>query len=519
MLTKRHRLIAPLALGLFLGLASKSHATRNSNNQELSTFRAERNVFGYHPNALSRFFVEGADDAVMQHIAHRFDIEYRQGQEFSVLVAPWRTEELLTLVPDAELADEEISQTLLSSDYAGPAGYRDYDQVRESFETWSKSYPDIVTLVDQPDMVSGNGKPFIVAKITKDAKKEHPDRPNIVITGATHGDEHLTTESILLNVEKLIKGYASSPRFKAMIDGANIYIVPVVSPDSFLRSRRVHGVDPNRVYDYPGDSSPGTKLKSANAMMEFYKAIEPAGVLDFHGAPPRGMIMYPWGYAKRKGIENDKDRALHEKVVSAMGKATPGYDAGPIWSTIYVAPGTSTDYNYFAHKMLAVVIEIGGGDKSPPISEIPSKAKEIEEATWLFIEALIPESKDDEDNDESNDADGEDESNDDGKGESNDEETPSPEPSEQEPDETSEEKPEEESKEASNDDGTPDASPKDTPEPSEQEPQASASTDGDASSDASVNQKDAPGGCEMNPSTNWGWLLLPFGLLAWRRHT
>lgn len=379
--------VRALVFAPVLALLGSSSAGAVGHNDAWS-YSALRNEAGFHPDALSRYSLQRPDEAVLSHLAQHFAIESRAGDTFQILVPPAQAEIVHTLAPSAHLLDQNINPWITDPSYDSRQGYRDYEAVRSTLEEWQQSYPRLVQLQEFPYMVSNDGREILVAKISKEVEQEHPDRPSVVITAATHGDEHLTSESLLVNVEKLLKGYQSNPRFQRIIDQASLYIIPIVSPDSFLRSRNVHGTDPNRVYDYPGKTQGGKHLKSAQGMIRFYKELVPDAVLDFHGAPPRGMIMYPWGYA-RKEIEDTKIRERHDNIAQKMGKSTPGYAVGPIFSTIYVAPGSTVDHNYYRHDMLAMVIEIGGGRKSPPISSIPKLAEEVEEATWIFVESLI----------------------------------------------------------------------------------------------------------------------------------
>lgn len=466
-----------------------------------------RNEAGFHPDALSRYQFDRLDEATMMHIARQYAIEYREEERFTVLVPPGEADVFLSLAPDAQLIDADINPWVYNASYDYRQGYRDYNQVLATFQKWEQDFPELIKLEDRPYMVSSNGKKLIVAKITKDAGKDHPKRPNIVITAATHGDEHLACESLLVNIEKLLKGYASNDRFKKMIDRANIYIIPVVSPDSFLRSRNVHGKDPNRVYDYPGKTQGGRGLKSAEGIIKFYKEIVPAGVLDFHGAPPSGMIMYPWGHARQQ-IQDEEDRKRHDTVARAMGKTTPRYKVGPIFSTIYVAPGGTVDHNYMHHDMLAIVIEIGGGQKSPPIGQIPKKAKEVEEATWIFVEALIPDKPEEEDSQEPESEKPESE-----KPESEQPETQEPDPESEQPES---EQPETEQPESQSPEGEGPGS----GDVKSEGPGSQKSGEESASPEAKTGQEDETqkqGGCQIQSSTPLGWLALGlFGFLGRR---
>lgn len=499
--------------------------TQADAQEERIQYAAQRNAAGFHPDALSRYRFDRLDEAVMSHIAHEFSIEYREGDRFTVLVPPWRAADFRSLAPAAKLVDEDINPWIYNASYDYLAGYRDYNQVKSTFENWAKTYPNLVALQDFPYMKSKRGKKMIVAKITRDVQKDHPKRPNIVITAATHGDEHLACESLLVNLDKLLKGYSSNKRFKNMIDRANLYIVPVVSPDSFLRSRNVHGVDPNRVYDYPGKKGPQTKLESAVSMIKFYKDIEPVGALDFHGAPPKGMIMYPWGYTS-KAIEDAEDRKRHDRVAKAMGKTTPGYAVGPIYSTIYPAKGGTVDHNYMHHDMLAIVIEIGGGQKSPPISRIPAKAREVEEATWIFVESLIPEKGEDDPKDE--DSGSEDTGSSSSDGSTDNDSTSGDSSSDKGESDSSSSKDES----TGDDDGTNEDS-DDGDDNSKDDPENSESDDGDNDEDDddpkqdpkedpmtdSKNKKgDSGKGCSLqNPRSPAAIALLGLGCLGWRR--
>lgn len=453
---------------------------------------------------LSRFEVPIADYATMSNIGREFSIEGGRGNVVDVYV-PWsRHRDLYELAPDAKLVEEDVDAWMRDLTRADMAGYRSYDEYKQLFDDLQTKYPKLVQVQNEDYMMSQGGKRILAIKITKNVSKEHPKRPNVVITGATHGDEWSSTAIPMNVMETMLEQYGSDERVTRIFDRLNTYWVPIMSPDSFHRSRNVHGVDPNRVYPYPGrDSAP--RIKSARAFVKWYETLKPKGVIDFHAV--HGSIIWPWGCSRKSIAAEDKKEyvELAEKMI-----AKTGYRHGQVTKVLYDAPGISIDAWYNIHKAIAYTIEVGGSSKKPSESALDKLIKDNREHIYVFFEHFIKgepdpeddEPKDDEKPDESKD--NEEKSNGKGEGEKEDksekEPEPEPEPSPEDPSTTPE------TNESEKSEG-PEASPSKDPSSSESQ---DASKDAKESGD---DKKPGSGGCLISHPQQ-GWLTGVLGLLG-----
>lgn len=457
---------------------------------------------------LSRFEVPISDYGTMSNIGREFSIEGGHDDVVNVYV-PWsRHRDLYDLAPDAELVEEDVDAWMRNLTRADMAGYRSYDEYKTLLDELEKKHPKLVKVQNEDYMVSQGGKRILAVKITKNVGKEHPKRPNVVITGATHGDEWSSTAIPMNVMEEMLELYGKDARVTRIFDRVNTYWVPIMSPDSFHRSRNVHGVDPNRVYPYPGrDREP--RIKSARAFVKWYETLKPKGVIDFHAF--HGSIIWPWGCSRKSIDAQDKQEyvALAEKMI-----AKTGYRHGQVTKVLYDAPGISIDAWYNLHKTIAYTIEVGGSSKKPSESSLGKIIEDNREHIYVFFEHFIKGEPDPED-DESGDAGSGDEkspepSQESGDKEDKSEQEPEPEPEPEPSPEDPSESPEKSSSEKSEDQ---ESSPS-------QEGDGSTKSE-DPSNDAQDSKKDekaASGGCQTSSGFSfWGLGLLALTWLRRRR--
>lgn len=457
-------------------------------------------AWAFEPNEtgpLSRFEVPISDFATMSNIGREFSIEGGRDNVVDVYV-PWsRHDDLYQLSPDATLVEEDVDAWMQNLTRADMVGYRSYDEYKTLLDDLEAKYPKLVKVQNEDYMVSKGGKRILAVKITKNVDKEHPKRPNVVITGSTHGDEWSSTAIPMNVMETMLEQYGSDARVTRIFDRINTYWVPIMSPDSFHRSRNVHGVDPNRVYPYPGRDSP-PRIKSARAFVKWYETLKPKGVIDFHAV--HGSIIWPWGYSRKSIAPEDKKEyiELAEKMI-----AKTGYRHGQVTKVLYDAPGISIDAWYNLHKSIAYTIEVGGSSKKPSESALDKLIKDNREHIYVFFEHFIkgePEPDPEDDDPKENETpEGSKDKEDDNDEKSEKEPEPEPEPSPKDPTQS----PEKSESETSED----------------KEPSPSAGSDASSSPDDSAevqesdeDQKPPSKGCRTSPgNSSWLWGL---GVLA-----
>ena len=315
--------------------------------------------------------VTGIHPLKMNKIAREFEVVQKLEKGFEVYVLEEDAEKFLKIAPLAKLlnADIHVDESLKEA-----GKYRKYADVEADLKSMAETYKSLATLETYGK--SAQGRNLYALKISTGGE----NKPKLMVTAATHGDELITTEVLFALTNELLSNFNKDTRLTKIINGRDIYIVPVVSPDSFeARERYVQRRDPNRAYPWP--ESPNSKsVDVIDAMMKFADSMKFTGSLDLHAYGR--LVMYPWGYTKKAPEAGDV--VGFKDLVQTMAKDNQ-YKAGQISTTIYVAEGSSADYFYWKSGTRAIAAELGR-EKIPSYSKIPSIVNESREMVWSFLE-------------------------------------------------------------------------------------------------------------------------------------
>jgi len=326
---------------------------------------------------LSSYFVVPKDQSTMRVIARKFEVEHRRENGFEVIVPAHRADELLALAPTARLLEHDINAKYDRLNGAWTKGYHDFTSVEAHLRRIVAAHPEIASLEEYGK--SKEGRPLFALKLSDNVAQDE-NEPELLMTSSTHGDELISVEVLFGILDSLVDGYATNDRLTQMVDGHELYFIPVVNPDGYTRkSRYANGVDPNRDYPWPEQPSrnPNECIK---AVMKFFEAHDFKGSIDYHASG--GMIMYPWAYTSSTVTSVDNKQFAQ---VTSMMADTNGYVHGQIPDLLYTAPGSSADYYYWKKHSLSLGLEIGD-DKVPSSAQIPKYVKQNLEAAYLFIE-------------------------------------------------------------------------------------------------------------------------------------
>ncbi len=210
--------------------------------------------------------------------------------------------------------------------------------------------------------------------------------------------------------EQLLSGYGVDDGISELLDGADIYVIPVVNPDGYVyswtternwrKNRRPvglgeFGVDLNRNWDFgwglnsgsspfPGDityrgpapfSEPETQ-----AMRDFYYERQNlVANIDFHSYSQ--LILYPYGYS---AVDEPADQVLLQQLAVEMAnsmQSVNGVAYDPISaSELYLASGISIDWSYGDQSVYSYTIELRPqtffpGFQLPPQEILPTAAE------------------------------------------------------------------------------------------------------------------------------------------------
>lgn len=219
------------------------------------------------------------------------------------------------------------------------------------------------------------GRPIEAIKISDNVDSQEAE-PEALIVGCHHARELMSVEIPLYLMRRLLDGYGVDPLVTSLVDGRQIWIVPIENPDGHVyveqhsggqsdtwwrKNRRPNpdgtfGVDLNRNYSYLwGYDDIGS---SPTPSSEVYRGVAPfsepesAALRDLVAAHAFGiscsfhsygdLVLYPWGYTAADTPENSVFRALGDSI-----SAQNGYLAGNVKSgTIYQTNGDLDDWVY-----------------------------------------------------------------------------------------------------------------------------------------------------------------------------
>ncbi len=252
-----------------------------------------------------------------------------------------------------------------------------YQSMEQKLRDLAARYPELATLQAYGTSRQGRNEYVLTVGHGEDPK------PELMITGATHGNETITVDVVLGLVEQLLAGYGTDQRLTTMLEDHTIHFIPAVCVDSYVaRQRQTEGRDPNR--DYPWPETPSrTPVGCIRDVMGFFDAKPIVGTMDIHAAA--SMIMFPWAWTY-DDIPAADFRKMDE-LTTHMAQAN-GFEHGAIASTIYVAKGSSADYYYWKKGAIATAIEVSHNKAAQGLHAIDPIVVENTESTWRFIESF-----------------------------------------------------------------------------------------------------------------------------------
>lgn len=266
------------------------------------------------------------------------------------------------IVPEAEVKPK-ISFTV-------PNGDMKFPEIVAQLKKWNQEAPGITEIGIVGKTQNNTDIPYIrVGKKTG---------PKVMITSAIHGNEHLCASVAMGVFGKLLDGYMTDPKITELLRTRDIYFVPVVSPESYMKvSRHDMGKDPNRNFNGP-NLQEIQSIPSVAAIKDFFQQHKFKAVMSCHN---HGKVyFYPWGYQQRP-TENDAD---YKRIFAKMGSVS-GYKAEQLLRQS--APpyyGYEVDW-YHKHGAMAVVNEIGTRFNATT-AEVQAEVKLNLPAFMIFID-------------------------------------------------------------------------------------------------------------------------------------
>jgi carboxypeptidase T len=267
--------------------------------------------------------------------------------------------------------------------------FHNYRETEEFLLDLGNQYPDLAEVFSIGQSIEG--REIYMIKISDNVHLEE-EEPNVYFVGCHHAREWISVEVPLLFARHLLEHYPDNPEVQRVVNGAQVYILPLLNPDGlefsihvyrwWRKNRRyngnyIWGVDLNRNYDYfwgydDIGSSPDPRRDSyrglspfsepeSSAYQQFLLAHPPAGAITYHSYTQ--TIMYPWGYTTEPAPDaaemQEIARQMSERIFPVNGR-TYLYGTGP--ELLYLTNGDHDDWVYGTFGAPSYTIELPAPD-------------------------------------------------------------------------------------------------------------------------------------------------------------
>ena len=244
-----------------------------------------------------------------------------------------------------------------------PTEYLNHEKVVGCLKQWNSEAPEITEFGTYGEKTPEGNSCYYLRMGTV-------GKPKILIHSMIHGNERLAGAATLKMMSRLLHEYGREESATWTLNNRDIYWIPVLSPDTYLKSRYVENVDPNRDYPYPGrrTHTPSTPIRN---IMEFCTKHKFAGVISGHTTGQDHF--YP-------SLCSKEDQDFHHNLAKKMGDIS-GYNPSKISAS---ASGYEIDW-YYLNGSVAILTEFGVGSHNQPTSTIEPHAEKCYKAYLLFI--------------------------------------------------------------------------------------------------------------------------------------
>ncbi len=348
------------------------------------------------PTSRYRFFVQARSRADVRRIAgwlnkNEFDVagvDLRRGT-LEVLTTEKGVKFLKANGLDGRLVNVPIaggkskSLTDLDSRYLDPA------KVAKRLADLNAKYPAVTRVIEIGRSL--NNLPILGMIISTTLDTTDPkfhEKPTVLVDGMHHAREIMTPEIVFDIGETLLAAAPRSLRARALIEGMNIVLVPMLNvdgntkvwnDDSMWRKNAhregtsTYGVDINRNYPYRWANCQGSSSSKGaqdyhgasaasepetQALMNLAERIRPMASLSYHSYSE--LVIYPYGCEGEFTSEN----ALLSKLGQEMADLLPSddgnghYTPGTPWQLLYAVDGDSMGYLFATYGATAFTFEV-----------------------------------------------------------------------------------------------------------------------------------------------------------------
>lgn len=318
------------------------------------------------------------------------DLLMRKGGRVYIVASPGEIAALAALGVGYDFETGRFLRT--SSEGLSAAGgingaYHSAPELETDLRVLERDHPGLASVREIGETLE---KRKILALKISDNAAANENEPAVLFMGCHHAREWISVEVPFLFGKYLLDNYGLDPQVRALVDAAEIWIVPIVNPDGleysihvyryWRKNRRANadgtfGVDINRNYGYawgidnegssgyPGSdiyrgTGPFSEPETAAVRTLFASAgIDFRALISFHSYGQ--YILYPWGYTAAPA----PDDAALGTVAAAMAGLMAGvqgtaYTYGQASQALYLTNGDTVDWAYSLRGAPAFTVEL-----------------------------------------------------------------------------------------------------------------------------------------------------------------
>ena len=360
--------------------------------------------------------IEAFDPARIQSIVDLgVDIWHIDGRKISAYAGPAAREALRAAGIAFEVVVDDVGSyvsAMKAQEARSQISYHTYDTLVPKLYGWEASGVAKVYNIGS----SVEGRDILAVRVSDNPALDEYE-PAVIFVGLHHANEWISLEVTYYIGQYLVDNYAVDPEVQALVDGGEIWMIPLLNPDGhqyavdtnrFWRKNRADngdgtwGVDLNRNYETgwggPGSSGDGShpwyrgpapfSEPETQAFRDFF--LDPAYdfkiVMAYHSFGQ--LVLYPWCYTHDPLPDHYRHAVIaHEMeglVSEVHGECYPAKKS----SDFYVTSGDANDWTYVARGALSFTIELRSdtvipGFMLPPAQIIPTFEENLPAALRL----------------------------------------------------------------------------------------------------------------------------------------
>lgn len=244
-----------------------------------------------------------------------------------------------------------------------------YAEILKSMESLQTEFPAMTSIVDYGTTKKGRTLRMVIVK--KPGRFEN--RPAVLITGSTHGNEYLNIEDRL--PMELTKRSRETGTVTQYLDAGGVFLfVPILNPDGYEARQRENsnGVDLNRDWDVPAAQYKGFKEIETRTLSEMVKQqvtdnhLKLKVTVDYHCCI--GALLHPYSF--EPAPELPAEALANHKAIGELANRNLDVEVGTTPGLLgYSAWGTTKDYYYDTYQAAGFTFEGRYAEENQKLSQ------------------------------------------------------------------------------------------------------------------------------------------------------